>query len=63
MSRAPSDPWEVVTHCNEANPSHVARVEHRGRSEWSRRTALAHAADYEARHGRTAIAQRVESGQ
>ncbi len=63
MSRVPSDPWEAVTHYDDANPSHVARLEHRGRSEWSRRTALAHAADYEARHGRTAIAQRAESSQ
>lgn len=55
----PSDPWEVVVHYDDANPSHVARLEYRGRSAWTPRTALKHAADYTARHGRRAIAQPV----
>ena len=55
---APLDPWEVITQYDD-NPTHLARLEHKGRSAWSRRTALKYAADYQARHGRPAFAQRV----
>lgn len=50
--------WEVVVQYD-ANPTHLARLEHRGRTSWTRRTALKHAEAYRAQHGREAFAQEV----
>lgn len=57
-ARTPSDPWEVITQTDD-NPTHLERLERGGRKMWSRRTALKHAADYTARHGRPAFAQAI----
>lgn len=55
---APLDPWEAVAQYDD-NPTHLARIEHRGRLEFSRQTAIKLAAEYKARHGREAFAQRA----
>lgn len=53
--------FEVVTAYDRENgQTGYARLEHRGRTEWRKRTAEKHAREFKANHMRDAWAQEVE---